>query len=217
MSAGGLNWSLFDGEFHQFREYAFGAQGASTSKGRVGWGPWEDHSACNKIYDRLKLLLGRVACKHPEEDPTFAWLLDISDEGFDFNFDDHLEFLKQRKNVSSTRVQTMRSFQRPLEWAAKVIGLMDRTERAAFVNEYSSFCSECASSTRTEVNKRHNDGRLKAALNPPMGLEEYVSKVGAHVESTLEAVETGGVADTQVDRARAAVLAMSTIGRCDLI
>jgi hypothetical protein len=30
-------------------------------------------------------------------------------------------------------------------------------------------------------------------------------------------VETGGVADTQVDRARAAVLAMSTIGRCDLI
>ena len=74
--------------------------------------------------------------------------------------------------------------------AAKAIGLMDRTERAAFVNEYSSFCSEVASSSRTQTNKRHNDhdGRLKAALNPPMRLEEYVSKVGAHVESTLAAV-----------------------------
>ena len=217
MCLGGLDWSLFDGQFHQFREYAFGESGSSISKGRVGWGPWKDHNACTKIHDRLKLLLGRVACRHPGEDPTFAWLLDISDDGFDFNFGDHLEFLKQRKNIPSTRVQAMRSLQRPLQWAAKVIGLMDRTERAAFMNEYSSFCTQCASSTSVETNKRTNDGRLKAALNPPMGLEEYVSKVGAHVEATLEAVGTGSGADTPVDRACAGVLAMSTIGRCDLI
>lgn len=209
-----FEWSRFDAEFDLFREYAFAENSDPIAKGRGNWGPWKNHDACTKICDNLKVLLERVAPEHPGEDPTFAWLLDISDEVFDTNFDTHLDHLRvDRKNVASTRAQTMRSFKRPLKWATKAVAEMTRPERTAFCNEYANFCTEVSSNAAPEKKKRAIASKLKDALNPPMGLSEYMSKVQAHVETVVAAIGTGGTDDTAEARSSALVLDMSTMGR----
>lgn len=211
MNAEQLEWAPFEGEWGAFKVYAF-------TKGRVkgrDWpGPWTCELSCGKVHDNLKVLFERVAQYHPGEHPTFGWLLDIEDPNFGWNFEDHLIFLKDhRHNIASTRAQTMRGFQKPLEWAAKFVGDMPREQRTALRLQYKELVQEASSEGSKDDLDRSSKAALKRALDPDMEYEEYVSLVQAHVEAVLAAEGTGSILDTPVARASAAVLSMMTIGR----